>query len=738
MGLYGRVLREYPNTEAAHQAKWWLASCHGNWASFHCCAHNQGKQDWERAAAAYMALYGSATDPGSKCDALRRYAEVVFHGQGKWREGLGIYRRLLREFPENPDPSPYRTNRTCGWQPFRGTELIDYNVMLASGPLGATAHAGLMWYANTAEEAIRLHEEFVRLAPKLDTIRYHGLFHLEQKLRYLGEQEKADQAREEIGLCNKWLVIGPFYAGNDTAETAFEVELDVLKGEPDMSKSYGASTKDGRKGTAMWARGGSVIGSELFEAHPQYRNVTAVGTFYALTNILSQEAQHAQLRVGASGQVRIWISNEAIPTGEIISVPSTLIDRNIWPINLAEGENQLFMRFDLLDDYATNENYVRITSNGGRALRSIAYSVPEVPADNRMRSTFMQRPAEEAALKTIAKNAAIKGEQDMKNLEGAKWFVDETAVSNGEPGIYHSYIAGLASVLKLKQGHADPVWLMGSSAMAFRIWVSEVMCPSAMSVFDWMGILPDSVQQAGYEVTYISRLWHEEHIKDERRLDAQERIIEAIDDGTPAIVWDIGVPEWGLIIGYDNNRREFKTLSCESEVSTMPYAQLGDRDIKVLSVTVVGNRNKRSERDIINNSLRRAVAHWDKKEWMDRPKYEDAADAFDMWANCVHPENENEIDWDFTKYYADHYYSARCYARDYLRRIAGDSDLLEKASKCYSKVASELKPVWEAFSKDKKPKSETLVVLSKQILKAKEAEAEGISYVRAYVEKQTE
>lgn len=321
----------------------------------------------------------------------------------------------------------------------------------------------------------------------------------------------------------------------------------------------------------------------------------------------------------------------------------------------------------------------------------------------------------------------------MKNIEGANWFVDQSAISNGEPGIFHSYIAALASVIELKQGHADPVWLMGTSAMAFRIWVSDVMCPSAMSVFDWVGILPESTEQSGYEVTYISRLWHEEHIKEKRRLEAQDKIIEAIDNGTPAIVWDTDVPEWGLIVGYDNDKRAFRTLSCENEVGTMPYALLGQRAIEILSVSIVGSKNRRTEEEIIHNSLKKAVGHWDKMEFMDRPKYQDAADAYDLWADCIRPQNNSEISLDFSKYYADHYYGARCYARDYLDRIAGDDELLKKASKCYSKVASELRLVWEAFSMEKRPKDETRIPLSEQILKAKEAEAEGISHLRKYL-----
>jgi len=388
--LYDRVIDEYPGTESAAQGKWWLASCYGAWPWAYCCEHNQGKQDWKKAAEAYMALYESAADPGSKCDALRRYAEIQFHCQGKWQEGLGTYCRLLKEFPKDPKPSPYRTCRTCGWGPFSGTNLIDYNVMLASGPVPSYTHADLMWHAQSAEEAIRLHEEFVSLAPQLDTIRYHGLYHLEKKLCALGATQRADQIRAELSLCDEWLIVGPFFSGNGAKQPVFEPQIDVLSGRIDLSKSYAASTSDGRKGTAMWCAADSLIAANLFEVHPEYHFVTAVGTFYALTNIHSSKAQTAQLRVGASGQVSAWIQDRIVPTGTVSEMPSALVDSNIWPLELPSGENQLLMRFDLFGNYGANENYVRITDGNGRALNDIAFSTPKASESNRSHSTFVK------------------------------------------------------------------------------------------------------------------------------------------------------------------------------------------------------------------------------------------------------------------------------------------------------------------------------------------------------------
>ena len=122
-------------------------------------------------------------------------------------------------------------------------------------------------------------------------------------------------------------------------------------------------------------------------------------------------------------------------------------------------------------------------------------------------------------------------------------------------GSYFSYLAAVAGALQAHGEEVDPVWLMGASGWAFRIIVEKTLCPSAMSIFDWASLLPEAVRNAGWDCTQISRLWHEDAWREQRRAEAQAAIIASIDAGTPAIVWDLLLPEWGLITGYDDGAR---------------------------------------------------------------------------------------------------------------------------------------------------------------------------------------
>jgi hypothetical protein len=284
---------------------------------------------------------------------------------------------------------------------------------------------------------------------------------------------------------------------------------------------------------------------------------------------------------------------------------------------------------------------------------------------------------------------------------------------------------------------------MGTSAFAFRIFINEVMCPSAMSVFDWSTILPEAVEQYGHHCVYTSRLWDEGDKEEEKREAAHAVIIEGIDRGAPAVVWDIAGHEWGLIVGYDNNKQTYHTLTHQGESSSLPFEKLGRNGIDILSVAIPGQPNGRGREEVILRSLKAALTHAEQKEWMDRPTYQDGLPAFDLWALLydrwalilAHGKGDR-IPSDIPRhaaYYAAHYYSARCYARDYLHSIANGNETLRRAAASYEDVASLLQPVWDHARTLTKPDSKALSRMAENIRSAKAAEQEGISHMRDYV-----
>jgi hypothetical protein len=319
-------------------------------------------------------------------------------------------------------------------------------------------------------------------------------------------------------------------------------------------------------------------------------------------------------------------------------------------------------------------------------------------------------------------------------LDQIKWFTDSKAIQKGEPGICHSFHL---------DAELNPAWLMGVSGFAFRIFANKVMCPSAMSVFDFSAILPESVEQNGYHCNYISRYWEEAHIEKNKQREAHIEIVKAIDRNIPAIVWDIAHVEWGLIIGYHEEKQIYDTLTNEGKPHPLPYENLGHNGINILSVTIPDQKNKRTREKIIQNSLKTAIAHADQKENYERPDYQDGLSAFDLWASLfdhwallVEAGKEKNISREIPKcaeYYAAHHYSARCYGRNYLKQISEGNKYLESAATAYTHVAVSLKPVWDCFAEKKKLNVELLRSLADHIRQAKIAEEEGLNFLRKYI-----
>jgi hypothetical protein len=333
---------------------------------------------------------------------------------------------------------------------------------------------------------------------------------------------------------------------------------------------------------------------------------------------------------------------------------------------------------------------------------------------------------------------------NLQKLENICLYQDTNSEKNKEPGIYHSYMICLATTLKYIAGEIDPVQLMGASGFAFRIFVNEIMCPSAMSMFSFKDVLPSAMEQAGFHCIYFQRMWDESQQEAEKREQAHQAIVKGIERGRPAIVWDIFEAEWGLITGYDNKKQAYSALSYKGDEVSLPFEKLGQNGINILSVAIPDKPNHRSPEEVVFNSLTAAVTHAEGKEWIDdRPTYQNGLAAFDLWASIFEKwawlmesgksKNIGVDIFSFARYYAGHHLSARCYARGYLHKISKEDNLLKQASEHYRRVTYLLKPIWTYFQGKKEPKEQELRAFSQSIKEAGEEERKAIGLIKQHL-----
>jgi hypothetical protein len=161
--------------------------------------------------------------------------------------------------------------------------------------------------------------------------------------------------------------------------------------------------------------------------------------------------------------------------------------------------------------------------------------------------------------------------------------------------------------------------IIATSGFAFRMWVHAELCPSAMSIWAFNKQKP-WLESGGLICGYIERMWGQDDIEEARRLEAVELIKKSIDNGIAAISWDIGVPEWGLITGYDDETQMLGTLSVTGAAGEMTYNLLGKRELPILNVLTVTGKSDKKQEDIVKDTLGLAASHLNGEEWCDNAK----------------------------------------------------------------------------------------------------------------------
>ena len=181
-------------------------------------------------------------------------------------------------------------------------------------------------------------------------------------------------------------------------------------------------------------------------------------------------------------------------------------------------------------------------------------------------------------------------------------------------GYLFSFAKSLSCAVKNSPFSDQAEDIIASGGFAFRMWVSPDLCPSATSIWQF-DLQKSGVESGGVCCNYIERLWGQEDIEETRRLEAINLIRQSIDSGIPAISWDIGVCEWGLIIGYDDKTEKFATLPITGQEGEMDYTQLGKREIPILNVLTITGQTEKPQQEILNDTLKIAKNHLLGKEW---------------------------------------------------------------------------------------------------------------------------
>lgn len=245
----------------------------------------------------------------------------------------------------------------------------------------------------------------------------------------------------------------------------------------------------------------------------------------------------------------------------------------------------------------------------------------------------------------------------MKNLQVSFEGTKDTT------GYLFSMMKCLSAVCRCSEykEYADDI--IATSGFAFRMWATKDLCPSAMSIWEFRK-QKEWVENGGLLCNYVERMWEEELLEEERRLEALQKIKDTIDKGVAAVAWDLGDVEWGIIKGYDEEEKKLITLRIDGKEDYLPYEKLGKGEIPILSVlTVIGSRQKEAGQ-LLADTKSLAVSHLRGEEWCDNSK---GIEAYDTIIDYMGKDEVTELPWEL-EYYLGTYAALKWYAYKYFEK----------------------------------------------------------------------
>ncbi|MGX4588254.1 hypothetical protein [Paenibacillus chitinolyticus] len=226
---------------------------------------------------------------------------------------------------------------------------------------------------------------------------------------------------------------------------------------------------------------------------------------------------------------------------------------------------------------------------------------------------------------------------------------------------------------------------------------------------------------------------------------------ESVDKGYPAIAFDLFVPEFGLIYGYDDEKQLFYAKDAERE-GTVTYAKFGEPKIGLLFLVTISESLPHSKYEMLRMALDMIVDHTRGREWnhIFKDRFVTGLAGYDCWIDAIKERRADELGHAYnTAVIAD----AREYAARFLRELtvkwnAGNSveryvrEAAAEAAAHYGAVADAFSSLREMFPfpqggalRDGDTAGRAVTLL----LKAKEEEAKGIavlekllSFMKAY------
>lgn len=228
-------------------------------------------------------------------------------------------------------------------------------------------------------------------------------------------------------------------------------------------------------------------------------------------------------------------------------------------------------------------------------------------------------------------------------------------------GLLFSYAKALGTSVKNSPYSEIAEDVIATSGFAFRMWVDEQqLSASVMSKWELDG-QKIWVENSGLKCDYVGCRIEDNNSPKEIKMEAVTIIETSINQGIPAVAWNIEGCEWGLITGYDKEKECFSILSITGNQNRMSYDLLGIGEHPYLSVLTLTGKSEKSQEDILKDTLKMAAGHLMGEE---HSEYKTGLEAYPAFLRFFEEDSVDNLDWN-REYYLGTYTGLKYYAYQY-------------------------------------------------------------------------
>jgi hypothetical protein len=314
----------------------------------------------------------------------------------------------------------------------------------------------------------------------------------------------------------------------------------------------------------------------------------------------------------------------------------------------------------------------------------------------------------------------------MKKLPNLIWTPAWTSVV----GCIH----GALKFLKIDPGFS---WLFGATGHAFIINIfQDGSCPSGPTAWNTSQFYALG-KNIGYNIEGVFGDKRQPGFK-EKQIKAWELTKAALNQNIPVVGWELAIPEWYIIHGYDDAGYLYNGPGADMGPSPKPWRKLGKTNIGMVEIYSINPTQPAKDNITIREALAFSIAfNQPSSEWL-LPGYLAGQDAYKIWIQAVSTGKAMLMGHAYNSaVWAECRQNATVFLREAKSRLPGIADkTFDDAIRSYSEVAKQLKDITELYPFFENNREEPVGINPKSekaaehLQVAKTAEEEGLGYLK--------